>query len=247
MFSARTTHLATLAALVLVSRGAPAQTAPVSGWYQILSGRYNECCGISGADSGYKLPSPNQSYVKLTVDSQSGLASMTFFGADMRTIFSTIPCPPGGPINFSLDYGFGFLGVLVFHVDPGPPPYGLYWSYAVSNSAATLRIDGTLGTALSTCADVPTRFGHSNVVAVLIPAPALSSLGFSSEHAARLLLQGQAGHTNVIEASTDLVNWAPVSTNVMDFSLCPICPYFIFEDPASTNLPRRFYRAFELW
>ena len=52
---------------------------------------------------------------------------------------------------------------------------------------------------------------------------------------------------DVIEASTDLVAWGPVSTNVMDFSLCPICPYFIFEDPASTNLPRRFYRAFELW
>jgi len=246
MFSAKTIHLAIIAAILLASQSALAQTGPVSGVYQILSGRYNECCGFSGSDSGYNLPSPDQSYVKLTFDSQNGFASMTFLGADMQTVFSRNPCPTVGPLNFTFDYGFVYPEGIVFLVDPGPPPSGLYWNYAVSNSANTLRITGTLGTALLPCADVPSRFGHSNVVAELIPAPTLSVLGFSSEHGAQLFLQGHAGHTNVIEASVDLVTWKPVSTNVMDFSLCPICPYFLFEDTSSTNQPFRLYRAFEL-
>ena len=60
------------------------------------------------------------------------------------------------------------------------------------------------------------------------------------------MVQGRAGATNVIEASADLLAWTPVSTNVMDYSLCPICPFVIFEDAASTNLALRFYRAVEL-
>ena len=59
------------------------------------------------------------------------------------------------------------------------------------------------------------------------------------------MIQGQAGWTDVIEASSDLRNWTPVSTNVMDFSLCPICPFAVFEDPESTKLTSRFYRAYE--
>jgi hypothetical protein len=78
-----------------------------------------------------------------------------------------------------------------------------------------------------------------------VPPPRLGITGMSSG-GARLFIQGQAGRTNVIEASSDLVTWVGVSTNVMDYSLCPICPFAIFEDSASTNLTRRFYRAFEL-
>jgi hypothetical protein len=247
MFSAKIIHLVVITANLLASQSAVAEAGPLSGVYQILSGRYNECCGFTGTDSGYDLPSPNQSYVKLTIDPQSSLASMTFLGADMQTVFSRTPCSTVGPLNFAFDYGFVSTNGIIFHVDPGPPPNALFWNYEVSNSGNTLRIIGTLGTVQSPCADVPTRFGHSNVVAELISKPALSVLGYSSEHGARLFLQGHAGHTNVIEGSTDLVAWKPVSTNVMDFSLCPICPYFLFEDFSSTNQPVRFYRAFELW
>jgi hypothetical protein len=170
---------------------------------------------------------------------------MTFLGQDLQTVFSVVPCPGGSSIPFHFDYGFFFSNSIIFHVDPGPPPYSVYWSYTVSNSANSLRIDGTLGTAHQNCVDVPTRFSHSNVVAVLVPPPRLSITGVSS-NGARLFLQGHAGQTNVIEASTDLVTWVGVSTNVMDYSLCPICPFAIFEDSASTNLARRFYRAFEI-
>jgi len=32
----------------------------------------------------------------------------------------------------------------------------------------------------------------------------------------------------------------------MDYSLCPICPYFSFEDLDSTNLVHRFYRVYKV-
>ena len=224
---------------------ADAQSGATSGLYQIISGRYSECCGLAGSEFGYDVPHDKQSFVRFAVDAPGNVASITFLASDMQTVFSTIPCPPSGAINYSFDHGLVFSDRTVFHVDPGPPPYQMYWNYTVSNSANRLRIDGTLGTVQSACADMPTRFNHSNVVAVLMPPPRLSITGVSSNDAA-LFLQGHAGHTNVIEASTDLVSWVWVSTNVMDYSLCPICPFAIFEDAVSTNLTRRFYRAFEI-
>jgi hypothetical protein len=170
---------------------------------------------------------------------------MTFLGEDSQTVFSVVPCPSGEPINFNFDYGFVFSNTIVFHVDPGPPPYHVYWNYTVSNSTDRLRIDGTLGIAQQNCVDLPTQFRHSNVVAVLMGGPRLEITEFSKVDGALLFIQGQAGWTNVIEASTDLMAWTPISTNVMPNTLCPVCPFLLFRDAASANLPRRFYRCFE--
>ena len=241
--SIRWARLLTLS-FILIVQGLPAQNGPISGVYQITGGSYSECCGFGGNDFGYDLPNEQQSFVRFTVDPQRSLATMTFLAEDLRTVFSRIACPPGA-INFSFNYGFVFSNLTVFHVDPGPPPYNLFWNYAVSNSAHNLRIDGVVGTAQFACADLPTRFYHSNVVAVLIPGPRLTIQGFSKDRGTQIMVQGNAGWTDVIEASTDLVTWIPMSTNFMDFSLCPQCPFVLFEDAASTNLNHRFYRAFE--
>jgi hypothetical protein len=79
-----------------------------------------------------------------------------------------------------------------------------------------------------------------------LPPPILTILQHSAQGGMTLLVLGHAGRTNVIEASTDLVGWTGITTNVMDYSLCPICPFITFQDPASTNLDRRFYRSYEL-
>jgi hypothetical protein len=57
-----------------------------------------------------------------------------------------------------------------------------------------------------------------------------------------LILDGNSGQTNIVEASTNLVTWTPVSTNVFPPSVCPLCPYIVFQDTV-TNSARRFYRA----
>lgn len=236
--------LAIMSVFFSYAHWAGAQSGPASGLYQIISGTYDECCGFGG-DSRYSLPNDRQGFVRLTVDPQGKLASMEFLSVNGQTVFSVLPCPPGDPISFGFNYGFIFSDSIVFHVDPGPPPYETYWNYSVSNSTGRLRIDGTLGTAQQICTDVPTQFSHSNVVAELVPGPTLGITGFSQD-GALLLIQGHAGWTNVIEASTDSTAWTPISTNLMPNTLCPVCPYIQFRDAASTNLSRRFYRCFEI-
>jgi len=220
------------------------QIRAASGLYQIISGTYIECCGIGG-DFPSSLPNESQGFVRLTVEPQSDLVTMTFLGRDAQTVFSVVPCPPGDPINFSFNYGFVVSNSVVFHVDPGPPPYGLYWNYSVTNSTDNLRINGILGTAQQNCVDVPTQFSHTNLVAVLVPEPRLRITEFSKD-GALLFVQGQAGRTNVIEASMDFLSWTPINTDVMPNTLCPVCPFLLYRDAASTNLARRFYRCFEI-
>ena len=244
MLKNRIIWLAITSAFALSIGSAGAQSGFVSGVYQIMSGTFSECCGIAG-ESRSALPNESQGFVRLTVDPQGDVATMTFLGNDMQTFFSVVPCPPGDAINFSFGYGFVSSNSIVFHVDPGPPPNQTYWNYTVSNSADGLRIDGTLGTLQSFCADVPDRFSHSNVVAVLAPQPRLESPEYSKD-GALLIVHGHVGWTNVIEASTDLVTWTPISTNLMPNTLCPVCPYILYNDAASTNLVHRFYRSFEI-
>src|SRR5436190_14963781 len=221
-----------------------AETLPVGGLYRIVSGTYTECCGIGANDFVYPLPDENQSFVKLTIDPQSGTANMVFLGADRQTVFTTIPCPVHSAIDFSFPFGFLVAKSLVFHVDPGPPP-GKSWNYTASNSVSGLRVDGLVGLSQPECLDTPTRFSHS-LVAVLLPPPKLNITEFSTSRGARLFIQGNAGETNVVEASADLANWTAISTNVMDSSMCPICPYAIVEDTESTNLTHRFYRVYKM-
>jgi hypothetical protein len=147
---------------------APAQTAPVSGIYQIVSGTYIQCCGFSGNGISQPLPNESQSFVDLSVD--GNLANMTFLGADMQSVYRIVVCPGTEPIYFNFNYGFVSSNSIFFHVDPGPQSS---WSYSVSNSANALRIDGTLGATGGFCADVPTRFSHSNMVAVLMPSASI--------------------------------------------------------------------------
>jgi hypothetical protein len=57
-----------------------------------------------------------------------------------------------------------------------------------------------------------------------------------------VIFNGRWHQTNVVEASTDLVRWTPMRTNVFPETLCPMCPFIVFQDFA-TNSVRRFYRA----
>jgi hypothetical protein len=145
-----------------------ARAQPASGLYQIFSGRYTECCGVGGAFI-YPLPYNSQGFVELTIDPQSQRAQMTFVGQDMHTVFQIPPLGPRNGFTFSLSNGL----VLPDRIDfggplspPGQPPL----SYTVSNSANTLQINGTLTLSCLTCADLPTQFKHTNVVATLLPA-----------------------------------------------------------------------------
>jgi hypothetical protein len=236
-------QLSIVGALVVWLGLTSAQGSVASGLYEITSGSYTECCGIAG-ELTVPLPNESQRFVWLTVDPQTGLASMSFLGRDRQTVFSIVPCLSTGSIQFALNYGFCYSNSILFLADPGPPPYSIYWHYDVTNSADSLQINGLLGMAMQGCVDVPTQFGHSNVVARLVPGPTLSVAEYSKQ-GALLHVQGHAAWTNVIEASEDLLSWTAISTNLMPTAGCPTCSSIVFRDTASTNLASRFYRCFE--
>jgi hypothetical protein len=174
------------------------------------------------------------------VDEQAHVATMTFLGEDMQTVFSVVPCPPGAPIGFSFDYGLVFSNSLVFHVDPGPPPYGLFWNYTVSNSANSLRIDGMLGTVRGFCADVPDRFSHSNVVAVLVPnsAPLIDRIQ-RGDGSLRFHFAGEPPNDYTVEYSDSLSEpgWLPLTTYRAKLTAIDIVVTNSF-----TNATMRFFR-----
>jgi len=79
------------------------------------------------------------------------------------------------------------------------------------------------------------------------PAPRIKVLYISTNRSVTIRVSGSAGRTNIIEASADLRTWTPIATNVMNASLCPICPFADVVDTASINQARRFYRCRELY
>jgi mono/diheme cytochrome c family protein len=70
------------------------------------------------------------------------------------------------------------------------------------------------------------------LTSLLFSAPMYSGTGGFQAH-----FTATVGNTYVLQASTDLVHWVPVATNV------PATSPFIWFDPAATNFPARFYRV----
>ena len=74
--------------------------------------------------------------------------------------------------------------------------------------------------------------------ATVVP-PQLQLTGMSiSNRLVRFVLNGPVGSRYVVEATTNLVNWSPLSTNTI-----PAGGWVIITDPAAINMSRRFYRA----
>jgi hypothetical protein len=74
----------------------------------------------------------------------------------------------------------------------------------------------------------------------LVPASRLRSLGFTPQRAHKLQISTHAGARFSIQSSTTLVNWTTILTTNASGNL------FDFIDNASSNEPRRFYRALML-
>ena len=245
----KTVGLAVLSAAVLQLASPRADEVPASGLYQIISGTYSECCGIGGPFT-HSLPEANQNYVQLTVDSQENHAQMAFLGEDLHTVFSTAPGGPGGGFTFLFGTGTVFPDHIQFQPEIQIPEDRRSWTYTASNSAGGLRINGVATAPIWGSADIPEEFEHTNILAVLVSTasnPAISRPRRAANGEIQFtVIDGCGGQTNVIQASDDLVVWTAISTNVFPATTCPICPFIDFQDPASTNLARRFYRSFSL-
>jgi len=163
----RTLSIVSLLSAVIGS--AYAQSGLTSGLYRIVSGRYTACCGIVGVPFVHPLPDEAQTFVELRLDA-GNRARMRFLAEDGHTVFQTFAFGPGGGFTFSFSNGVVFADSIQFAM-PAPPPSPSY-SYTVSNSAAGLKINGQLDVPCNGCADIPTEFEHTNVMAVPVPEAA---------------------------------------------------------------------------
>lgn len=136
--------------------------APVSGLYQIVSGEFTACCGIAGPIR-QALPTDEQSFIELTV--QGERATVAILGSDGRNVFTVSTCAPASPFPFQLTNGLVSSNRIEFVSAPDFPS----WNYTATDVTNGLRLDGGLMLSPGLCADVPTDFAHSNVVAMLMP------------------------------------------------------------------------------
>ena len=146
---------------------------------------------------------------------------------------------------------------------PGILPNGGYFAGSVGvtlqhpDSLATLRytLDGSLPTNNSTPYTGPINLtnnltvrakafesGYNDSVAanaVFIINPSQFTAVSLTNGIVHLFFAGAIGQTYVLQASTNLVSWVPVATNV--------APSAIFEmvDPGAANYPYRFYRTMQ--
>ena len=100
-------------------------------------------------------------------------------------------------------------------------------------------IAGTIVNSAKASSDTPDLNPDDKVASVTVnvgsPTPPQISGNFVNTNGTfQFSLTGTPGQTNIIQASTNLVNWIPIYTNVNPF---------LFTDPYASNYPVRFYRA----
>lgn len=224
------------AAAPLLVKSSFAQTLPSGGLYRIISGSYAQDVEVFRVDPPkLALPTQTQSYVELMIDDKSHVVGMTILGSDMQTVF------------FSLTNGAIFPDHIQFDSSSGNQDVGFSDHYTISNSLMELRIDGMAVQSVGPTA-LPWTLEHSNVLATLIaPAsqPLLSPPRVTTNGVIQFtVVNGRAGENNVLEASTDLITWTPISTNVFPATVGATPPSInLMESP---NLTRRFYRSVRL-
>jgi hypothetical protein len=89
------------------------------------------------------------------------------------------------------------------------------------------------------------KIGFNNSIAVtaqftLRPPFQFTSGGFFTNQTFQMPISGLAGKTYYLQATTNLINWIPLSTNI-----APSDSFYLV-DPDATNFQYRFYRAVEL-
>jgi len=85
------------------------------------------------------------------------------------------------------------------------------------------------------------RRADSGLISLAVVLNSSSRLGSpvrGTDGAFKLSLMGEPGRTYIIEATSNLVDWMPITTNLISGKS------FIFVDKTSTDFAQRFYRAF---
>jgi hypothetical protein len=224
-------------ALVLGIQSACAQVGPTSGLYQITSGRSIACCGFAGPLVA-QLPTDTAAFVQLTVDLPSHSAQVQFLGQDMHTVLSI----PAQESRNEFTYAFTNGIILADHIQFGaavlpPMPDQPAFSFVISNSQDTLTINGAAIVPCPGCADIPTEFTHTNVLAVAMPTATIrvSAVDICWNTVSNRTYQAQYRSTVTTNA------WVDLGSRVVGNGLTNC-----LTDQVPLGQPQRYYRVLSL-
>jgi hypothetical protein len=237
MSNMKVNWLAVLSLIIVASAGA--QSGATGGAYRIVGGRYTECCGIAGPFF-YNLPDTDQAFVELTLDAQQGRARMRILGDAGQAVFHTIHNAPGLGFEFDFNNGMVFPDYIVFGPFlPAPGPTLRDMLYVVSNTVDGLRLNGVVNTPCPGCADIPTQFKHTNVLAMLVPSrPAMDRVARDG-NSLTFHFTGEPPNDYTVEYTESLVapKWETLSVHRAKLTTIDVEVKDWF-----TNGPARFYR-----
>jgi len=228
MTSVRTTTLFSIALLLLCAHapfhGRAQDSKGTSSLYQITSGTYTMVGGIWGTWTT-RLPSTEQSFVRLYNDAQMTRAELTFLNADRQTPFLTLSngVVAGDVIRFRYLTEHPYLSVgELGTVD-----------YTVTNLAGGLRLEGSTEFPPA-CCDIPWLFAHSNVTATALPAITIrvSELELSWDSESNRVYQVQYRSDATTNEWQDLCS--PIAATGNTLSIIQKVP---------PGQPQRFYRV----
>jgi len=208
--------LVTLSAFALGFQPAHAQSTFKSGYYEINSGLYTECCGFAGIPFDYEVPDERQQFVELIINPGGTTAKLTFLGPDLQTVFTSYPWVAGRTFAFSFNDGIVLPDRIQF--GDGPPVRGgvADWFYVVRDAGGgSVGISGTAITPMFG-ADVPNQFKHTNVVATLLTNPVVIDRIHRDGDSMFFHFTGQQLYIYTVEYSDSLTNpnWQTNSTHI---------------------------------
>ncbi|MFN3409768.1 MAG: beta-galactosidase, partial [Limisphaerales bacterium] len=151
-----------------------------------------------------------------------------------------------GPIAFTIGDDLTPVGSLALSKECSNtnlvPLAGIVFGGSGSNRTVTVTpATGQSGTATITVVvtDAQGARGFASFELTVLPAPNPPVFGGPSvsNQLFKVTISGDAGADYYIQASTNLLNWQTVFTNLN------ATPPFVWEDPQTTNFSRRFYRV----
>jgi uncharacterized repeat protein (TIGR03806 family) len=140
--------------------------------------------------------------------------------------------------------GGSFIGSVKVTLQPPDTNATIYYTLDGSlPTTSSFRYAGVINlenSAIFSANAFETNYNNSVAASALFVVQPLyfSSQGFTN-HVFQLQFTGAAGSNYVLEASTNLTSWVPISTNVAPTNI------FGLIDPGASNFPYRFYRVFQ--
>jgi hypothetical protein len=158
---------------------------------------------------------------------------------------NSLPGTPALPPPIITPFGGSYTGAVSVALSSTDPTAEIYYtldgSLPTTNSALYVSAFNLLTNATVSANAFDTGYYNSIASSAVFFVEPLyfESGGFFGGQQFQLNFMGSAGNSYVLQASTNLINWIPITTNLAATN------QILFVDPGATNFPSRYYRVMQ--